>query len=244
MASVTERDWYDWHVGYDVPGTPLARRLAAVQEQVRTALDRARPGPLRAVSVCAGQGRDLIGALAGHPRQHDVRARLVEIDPRNASVARHAARAAGLPGVEVVTGDAARTDAYAGLAPADLVLVCGVFGNLTDADIERTVGYCTQLCARGGTVVWTRGRWAPDLLPQICDWFAGRGFEELWVSDPAESWGAAAHRFTGTPDPLERGARMFTFRGHHPRTGPPRSLSSSPPTTEVAPIPPLHIRGC
>jgi len=70
----------------------------------------------------------------------------------------------------------------------------------------------------------TRGRWPPDLLPRICAWFAGRGFDELWVSDPAEGWGAAAHRFTGTPDPLEAGARMFTFRGHDPRTGPPRHL--------------------
>jgi hypothetical protein len=64
---VTERDWYAWHADYDVPGAALARRLAAVQEQVRTALDGARPGRLRAISVCAGQGRDLIGALAGHP---------------------------------------------------------------------------------------------------------------------------------------------------------------------------------
>jgi hypothetical protein len=135
--------------------------------------------------------------------------------------------AAGLPQVEVVTGDAALTDAYAGMTPADLVLACGVFGNLTDADIERTVGYCTQLTARGGAVVWTRGRWAPDLLPQICDWFAGRDFDELWVSDPAEGWGAAAHRFAGTPDPLEEGACMFAFRGHHPRTGPVRHLSLS-----------------
>ncbi len=50
-------------------------------------------------------------------------------------------------------------------------------------------------------MVWTRGRWGPDLLPQICDWFAGRGFELLWVSDPAEGWGAGAHRFAGTPTP-------------------------------------------
>jgi len=224
MTHVTERDWFTWHDAYDHPGTALARRLAAIQEQIRAALDAARPGPLRAISLCAGQGRDLIGVLAGHPRRPDVRARLVELDPRNAEAARQAAQAAGLSQVEVVTGDAALTDAYAGMTPADLVLACGVFGNVADADVERTVGYCTQLCARGGTVVWTRGRWPPDLLPRICRWFAGRGFDELWVSDPAEGWGAAAHRFTGTPDPLEAGARMFTFRGHHPRTGPPRHL--------------------
>jgi hypothetical protein len=235
---VTEQDWYTWHHDYDVPDTALARRLAAVQEQIRAALATAPAGPLRAISLCAGQGRDLIGALAGHPRQHDVRARLVELDPRNADIARQGARAAGLPQVEVVTGDAALTDAYAGMIPADLVLACGVFGNITDADIERTVGYCRQLCARGGTVVWTRGRWAPDLLPQICDWFAGRGFDELWVSDPAEGWGAAAHRFAGPPDPLEPGARMFTFRGHHPATGPPRHLSLSTERTVALPARP------
>ena len=59
MTSVTERDWYTWHHDYDEPGTALARRLAAVQEQIRTALDTAPPGPLHAVSLCAGQGRDL-----------------------------------------------------------------------------------------------------------------------------------------------------------------------------------------
>ena len=225
MAHVTERDWYTWHDHYDDPATALARRLAAIQEQIRVALDQAKPGPLRVISLCAGQGRDLIGVLAGHPRRRDVRARLVELDPRNAGVARQAAQAAGLPQVEVVVGDAALTDSYAGMTPADLVLACGVFGNLTDTDIERTVGFCTQLCAQNSTVVWTRGRWSPDLLPQICDWFADRGFDELWVSDPAEDWGAAAHRFTGIPDPLEKGACMFTFRGHHPRTGPVRHLS-------------------
>jgi len=225
MTSVTERDWYTWHHDYDEPGTTLARRLAAVQEQIRTALDAAPPGPLHAVSLCAGQGRDLIGALAGHPRRGDVSARLVELDPRNAAAARAAAEAAGLSRVEVVTGDAALTDQYAGMVPAYLVLVCGVFGNMTDDDVRRTIGYCTQLCAHGGTVVWTRGRWEPDLVPQICDWFADRGFELGWVSDPAQGWGAGAHRFTAAPVPLERGARMFTFTAYHPRTGPDRHRS-------------------
>ena len=35
MAPVNERDWYTWHYDYDDPGTALARRLAAVQEQIR-----------------------------------------------------------------------------------------------------------------------------------------------------------------------------------------------------------------
>jgi len=37
MNGVTEQDWYAWHSEYDEPGTYLARRLAAIQEQIRSA---------------------------------------------------------------------------------------------------------------------------------------------------------------------------------------------------------------
>jgi hypothetical protein len=216
----TERDWVSWHTAYDRPDSRLVQRLAAVQQRIRVALDAAPPGKLRAVSLCAGQGRDLIGVLTGHPRRHDVTARLVELDPRIAATARESAAAVGLDQVEVVVGDAALTDQYASLTPADLVLVCGVFGNITDADIQGMTGYCTQLCAHGGTVVWTRGRFEPDLVPQVCEWFAERGFELVWLSEPGVGYGVGAHRFTGQPVPLERGARMFTFnRGPRPSGG-------------------------
>jgi hypothetical protein len=181
---VARRDWHAWHDAYDDPGSSLARRLAAVQVRIAGALDAAPPGPLRAIGMCAGQGRDLIPVLASHPRGRDVSARLVELDPGLAATARRAAADAGLPGVEVVTGDASLTDAYAGAVPADLVLVCGVFGNITDDDIRRTVGCCAQLCATGGTVVWTRARRPPDLVPRICAWFGEDGFELSWLSDP------------------------------------------------------------
>jgi hypothetical protein len=46
-------------------------------------------------------------------------------------MAREAAKKAALGGVEVITGDASIPSAYDGAVPADLVLVCGVFGNIT-----------------------------------------------------------------------------------------------------------------
>lgn len=110
-----------------------------------------------------------------------------------------------------MVGDAGVTDAYAGMVPADLVLACGVFGNITDADIEHTIGCCTQLCATGGSVVWTRRRSAPDLVPQICQWFRERDFELVWVSSPDLPFGVGVHRFTGHPQPLAHGVRMFAF---------------------------------
>jgi len=221
-----DRDWHAWHDDYDRPGSDLAQRLACVRERIRAALDAAPPGPLRAVSLCAGQGRDLIGALAGHPRRADVTARLVELDPRNTEVARRLAAEAGLsaeaglPGVQVVTGDAALASQYAGLVPADLVLACGLFGNLSNADVEATIGYCTQLCATGGTVIWTRGRnarGAPDLVPQVCAWFEDRGFDQVWVSDPQVRYCVGVHVFTGPPAPLATDAVMFAFTRPEPR---------------------------
>lgn len=203
-------DWQTWHDDYDQPDSELARRLRVVQQQIRNALDSSPPGPLRVVSLCAGQGRDLLGVLADHPRRDDVRARLVELDPRNTAVAEKA----GLPGVEVVTADAALTEHYLDLAPADLVLVCGVFGNITDEDIERTVEACRGLCRTGGVVIWTRHRGDPDLVPTICTWFEERDFDRVWVSDPAAGFGVGAHRHRGEPRPLAAGQRMFTFVGY------------------------------
>ena len=55
--------------------------------------------------------------------------------------------------------------------------------------------------------------WHSDYDEPGSDWFAERGFDQVWLSDPAEGWGAGAHRFTATPVPLQRGTRMFRFTG-------------------------------
>ncbi|SCL20421.1 class I SAM-dependent methyltransferase family protein [Micromonospora inyonensis] len=206
-----DRDWHAWHADYDDPDSPLSHRLTEVRRQVGAALDRAPAGPLRALSLCAGQGRDLIPVLAEHPRRADVTARLVELDPRNAELAAEAVRAAGLTRVEVVRDDAARTDVWADLVPAEIVLVCGLFGNMTDADVRAVVRHCGPLCATGGTVVWTRHRNAPDLVPAICDWFAEEGFALLSLTGPTFPSAVGTHRHTGPPRPLPPGVSMFEF---------------------------------
>jgi hypothetical protein len=209
------RDWAAWHGAYDRPESGLARRLRAVQDQIRMALARRGPGPVQAVSLCAGQGRDLIGVLANHPRRGDVLARLVELDPRNVDVARAAAQASGLGGIECVVSDASHTDVYVGSVPADIILACGIFGNITNMDIERMISMLPQLCASEATVIWTRNRKPPDITPDICRWFEKYGFEKLWQSPVSGSeFGVGAHRYRGKPMPLERGVRMFTFVGY------------------------------
>ncbi|HWG23354.1 SAM-dependent methyltransferase [Actinospica sp.] len=208
-------DWKLWHDRYDDPASAFTQRLATVRERVSRALDEAPAGPLRAISLCAGQGRDLIPVLAGHPRGRDVHARLVELEPDNAQHARAAAAEAGLGRVEVVTGDASLTDHYLGLAPADLVLVCGVYGNLLPADIENTVATCAALCATGGTAIWTCGRKPnPPMVSRICAWHEQYGFEEVWLEDPEVDLCVGEYRYRGTPRPLQPGVSMFEFVGY------------------------------
>lgn len=201
------RDWHEWHRRYEDPLSVTSQRLAVVRDWIRFWIEAMPSGPVRTVSFCAGDGRDLIGALADHPRRNDMRGLLVEIDP----VLAQRGRAALWPGLDYLVGDAARTDSYLGAVPADLVLVCGVFGNVSDDDIAATVRAMPTFLAPGGYVIWTRHRRAPDLVATIDDWFADAGFARVFVSAPEHHYGVGVHRLITTPQPLPEGENLFTF---------------------------------
>ena len=210
---VASTDWLDWHGRYDDLDTGLPERLTLVQGFIGDFLDRTLADDVQVVSACAGQGRDLLPVLADHPRRDRVRARLIELDPRNAASARDCARNAGLDRVEVVTSNAADTNAYLGAVPADLVLMCGVFGNISDEDVETTVRLLPGLCAPRAVVLWTRGRRLPDLTPAIRRWFGEAGFEELAFESPGlDAYSVGMNRLTREPPPLQPDRRLFTFR--------------------------------
>jgi hypothetical protein len=212
MLPMSQTDWFAWHSPYDDPGSALSRRLAMIQARLAEALDKCRPGRIRVVSMCAGQGRDVLGVLARHPRAGDVVARLVESDSRNAAWARQAA--SRLAGVEITEADAGCTDAYAGAVPADVVLACGVFGNISDDDIQRTVAAFPSLCAPGAAVIWTRHRLEPDLTPRIRDWFRCAGFaEQAFGLSEDKFMAVASHRLTGQALPFRAGQHLFRFAG-------------------------------
>ena len=204
--------WAAWHRDYSDPASPLSQRLGVVVSRTRDALDALPPGPVRLISSCAGQGHDVLTALQDHPRSSDVVGRLVEADPHNAATSRQALHSAGLAAVESVCGDAALTDAYVGIAPADLVLLCGIFGNVSDEDVRTTVTNASMLCAPGAYVIWTRHRRAPDLTPRIREWFEDSGYEEVAFDSPGpEMWSVGTHRLASQPLPLRRGIRLFAF---------------------------------
>jgi len=206
------RDWLAWHEPYADEGSELSRRLRLVQGQIAGWLDE-RPGErLTIVSVCAGQGRDLIGVLAGRSGADRVRATLLERDPGNVAAARAATRAAGLGAVRVERVDAGDRASYVGAVPADLVLVVGVFGNISDADVHGTVEALPELCGPGATVIWTRGRRAPDLTPDIRRWLTETGFVERAFHAPDDAvFSVGVHRFVGRPRPLQTSGSLFRF---------------------------------
>lgn len=218
--NVRVMDWAAWHVHYDDPASPLSARLRCVQAHLADAIDQAPPGRISLVSLCAGQGRDVIGVLPDHPRRDDVRAVLVESDERNAGPARQAAAARGLTQVEVRVADASLVASFADALPADVLLLCGIFGNISDHDIERTAQAAAALCRAGATVIWTRSRRPPDLTPQLRAWFTRSGFEEV-AFDALETYdtpeikpmiGVGVARLVRAPAAGLPGERIFTFR--------------------------------
>jgi Putative methyltransferase len=214
MAPARRRpdEWVAWHRGYS-GRSALSRRLTVVRRFIRAELDRAPPGPIRVLSLCAGDGRDLIGALADHPRAADVSARLIERDPRLVAAGRRAARDVGVGRrVRFRTADAGAPGSFADAVPADLVLLCGIFGNISNEDVRRTILAAPTFGRDGTTVVWTRGRFRPDLTPTIRRWFVHAGFTELgFVPIRGTLMAVGAARWVGPPTPFRRRPRLFRF---------------------------------
>lgn len=213
MVAVHElRDYQVWHQHYDDPESGLSWRLRTVQGYLREALDT-RPGPIRVLSLCAGDGRDVLDVLTERDDRDRVSATLVELHPQIAEAARERAVAARLPRVHVRTADAARPDHYADAVPADVVLLVGIFGNISEQDIQATVRAAPQLCTSGATLLWSRGRNRGDLNDTIRGWFAEAGFAELdYATHDSDSRPAlGAMRYRGQAEPLVAGQQLFTF---------------------------------
>ena len=78
-------DWHEWHGHYDDQDSSLSRRLSVVQRRLNELVsDEVRVR--RILSLCAGDGRDIVPVLTRHAVERRPEAVLVELDP---SVACH-----------------------------------------------------------------------------------------------------------------------------------------------------------
>jgi hypothetical protein len=210
-------NWSEWHQQYD-ESPALMGRLRAVREQLRTTLDEFPAGPIEIVSVCAGDGRDLIGVLSDHPRRQDVGVSLLDTDRASLNRGRAAAEAAGVQSqVRFLLADASLARNYVGLVPADLILLSGMIGHLRNSDVPRLVGSLPMLCKFGGRVIWNRHVVLNDGANQvkvIRNLFRSAGFDEIEFHTLApDGFAVGQVRYTGDAVPLDPNAVLFDFVG-------------------------------
>lgn len=203
-------DWQEWHRDYDDRDSSLSRRLAVVQRWTRELLTAERP-VRRVLSLCAGDGRDLLPLVAELPPERRPEVTLVELDTSLAAAARRRAHDLDVEAT-VICADAGATSTWHRVVPVDLLLLCGVFGNIEDADIRTTIAATRSLLTEDGHVVWTRGaRGDVDRRPQVRQWFAQAGLVEVHFEGEPRGYGVGVHRApsAGRGDRLPE--RLFSF---------------------------------
>jgi hypothetical protein len=211
-------DWKQWHSLYD-ESQPLKERLLAVRQHIAASIAGHSVDPVRILSACAGDGRDLIGALGATHERKRVCAHLIESDAELVARGEAAARQFRLEDeITFHCADATRSNTYRGVSPAHVIVLAGVFGNLHDMDTKRLIASLRSLCYPGASVVWTRNLREFDdgerttLIIKEC--FLASGFEEASFSrTPSGMFAVATHVFRGSPEPLPRDVQLFVFSG-------------------------------
>jgi ubiquinone/menaquinone biosynthesis C-methylase UbiE len=217
-------DWFQWHNAYE-QFPALARRLSLVQAHIRRCIDACPVGEIHIVSVCAGDGRDLLGAISEHPRRDDIRALMVELHPGLVDSGKAAFDAAGLSGrITFINGDAASTAPYLGAPRADILLMCGMLGLVNPSDFPGAVRTMQALCKEGGHVVWTRRLDSNGFkhFRRLNRTLKGEGFRRehldltsvylpfIRPKDPI--FAVSTHRHTGQPVPLPEQGHLFKMQ--------------------------------
>jgi len=203
-------DWHEWHQHYADPSSSLSRRLTVVRRLLAGLVAELGPEQ-RVLSLCAGDGRDVIPVVAARPQARRPQLVLVELDPELATTARDNAAAKGV-NATVVVGDAGLRGTWQQHVPADLLMLCGIFGNVSDEDIRRSILTARSIVAPGGTVIWTRSAFRErDLRPQVRQWFIEAGLPEVAFESEPQGYGVGVNRAPQdvAGDPLP--ARLFAF---------------------------------
>lgn len=208
------KDWFAWHDNYRTRPR-MRQRLQIVREYLVTCLNACPPGKIQVISVCAGDSRDLTGTLYDHPRTADVQARLVELDERLVECGRTAAESAGLgEQLQFIQGDATISSVYEGAVPADIVLLCGVIGNIPEEELPRLMESLAYFCKPEAFVIWTRDLFddGENRLALVRELLQKSGFEEVnFRMTLTGNMGVGTHRYLGQTLPLPKDKQLFVF---------------------------------
>jgi hypothetical protein len=185
VGVMTATNWVSWHDAYSDPKSELSKRRASIVAFASSALDAAPAGDIRVLSLCCGDSSDLVLAAKNHKRADDLVGVVVEFDAALAAAATNAL-AAVCPRVEVRCANAADPQNFWDVVPVDLLLLCGIFGNISDQDIAQTIAAVPSFTRTNATVIWTRHRREPDVTTAIRQWFNNAGCKMLGFESPGE----------------------------------------------------------
>ena len=91
----------------------------------------------------------------------------------------------------------------------------GIFGNISNDDVRRTIQKAPRLCRPGAVLLWSRSTDGVDRNRSVRGWLIKAGFSELDYKefDHAQGERAAlgAARYDGPMQPLMPGQQIFTF---------------------------------
>lgn len=211
-------NWVNWHERYEF-SLPLRERLNEVRGQIDLALSEVATDPVQVLSLCAGDGRDLIGSLAAYKQKKTVHANLIELDPE--LVAKGQAAIERLCLADQLTfhcADATQSATYRDIPPADVIILSGVFGNLKENDVQQLIVSLQSLCHRGALVVWTRNLGEFDdgekATQMIRESFRAADFrEKVLVRTPCGVFVIGTYIFQGEHRPLPADTTLFEFTG-------------------------------
>lgn len=213
LGRFTGDNWSGWSEhAYQRP--KYRERLRVVQEQLSECLDQAPHGPVRILSICAGDGRDVIGVLQSHRRRRDVEAFLVELNGQSVSEGVRQVKASRLESVvKFIHADATDYSTYRNLAPCDIVLVSGVWGHVPANDRATLIHALASFCKSGGKVIWTRKiSKGEHRLKEVQSLFD----EASWIpvrqsSTSDKKWVVTSHLYRGSALEVPANGRIFTF---------------------------------
>jgi hypothetical protein len=211
-------DWAKWHDNYKV-SPALKERLSIVRKHLSKCCISLPKGSIKIISICSGDGRDLLGLMEYHPRKQDVSALLVENNEELVDTGRKSIHEAGFETqLKLVLSDATLFSTYDNYCPANIVLFSGVFGNVRVEETPNIIRNLRSLCNTDSYIIWTRHCRVNNGLKHIefiRNQFTENDFEETYYEQTADgTFIIGTNKFCGNKIDLSAETKLFDFVGY------------------------------
>ena len=170
--------WNDWHIIYDDKESAPYKRSIITQELVNNYLNIHKKNII-ILSICSGQARDILPAIAGREDKDRITTYLLDIDKDCLEYAQEYARIHDIPNVHTINKDASLKESYDDIPKVDLIVICGLFGHLVPEDIATTALFLQTLIEDNATVIWSRNKFFNDHSDNIRNIFNQLSYKEI-----------------------------------------------------------------